>query len=140
MRLMGPDRPKVEALDAAKFHLLPPLPRRRDAVRTEPVSEERFNFSTGDSTRRVVAPLVEKVAPGRVVAGDARVEHQIVVAARDRQWVELDRAEPAKYLQDRLHATRKRPRRSEEVPGHEESTRALARDLHEGDAIARLLP
>src|SRR5262249_10892724 len=31
-----------------------------------------------------LAPLVKLVAPRRVVAGDARVEHEIVAAARDR--------------------------------------------------------
>jgi hypothetical protein len=45
-----------------------------------------------------LAPLVELVAPRGVVAGDARVQHEIVRAAGDIDRVELDRPEPAEHL------------------------------------------
>jgi hypothetical protein len=46
--------------------------------------------------------LVEQVAPSWLVAGDARVEHEVVVPAGDRDRVELDRPEPAKDLEHRF--------------------------------------
>ena len=42
-----------------------------------------------------LAPFVQTLAPDGVVGGDARVEHQVVVAAGHGEWVELDRAELA---------------------------------------------
>jgi hypothetical protein len=45
-----------------------------------------------------LATLEERVAPGRVVVGDARVQHEVVVPAGDRERVELDRAKPAEHL------------------------------------------
>jgi hypothetical protein len=44
------------------------------------------------------APFVELVAPRRVVVRDARVKHEVVAPAGDRDRVELDRAEPAEDL------------------------------------------
>ena len=42
------------------------------------------------------------VAPGGVVVGDARVQHEVVAPARDRDRVELDRAEPPEDLEHRF--------------------------------------
>ena len=43
-----------------------------------------------------LAPLVEQVAPRRVVVGDARVQDEVVGATGDRERIELDRAERRK--------------------------------------------
>jgi hypothetical protein len=63
-----------------------------------------------------LAPLVQVVAPRGVVVGDARVQDEVVRAARDRDRVVLDRAEPADDLHDGFRAAGERPGRREEVP------------------------
>ena len=77
--------------------------------------------------------LVEHVAPGGLVAGHARVQHEVVVSAGDRDRVELDRPEPPEDLEHPVEAARERPRRREEVPRDEKATRRLSGDLHLGD-------
>ena len=82
-----------------------------------------------DERQRLVGRLedlpafVEHVAPGGLVAGDARVQHEVVVPAGDRDRVELDRPELAEDLQHAFEAARERPRRREEVPRDEKATR-----------------
>jgi len=77
-----------------------------------------------------LAPLVELVAPGGLVAGYARVEHQVVVPARDRDRVELDRAELPDHLEHRVGASFQRARGRQEVPRDEEAAGRLGADLH----------
>ena len=61
---------------------------------------------------RVVEQAVHVRAP---VVGDASEKDQFVVAARDVDRVELDRAEPIEDGQDPVVARRQGPRRREEV-------------------------
>src|ERR671919_1570500 len=77
-----------------------------------------------------LAPLVELVAPRGVVAGDARVEHEIVRAAGDIDRVELDRPEPAEHLEHAVAAPFERARRREQVARDEEAAGGLGRDFH----------
>jgi hypothetical protein len=81
-----------------------------------------------------LAPLVEHVAPRGVVAGDPRVEHQIVVAPRDRQRVELDRTEPTEDLEHPVGATLDRTRGREHLPGDQEPPCSVSGNVHERDA------
>jgi hypothetical protein len=89
-----------------------------------------------DERQRLVGRLedltafVQHVAPGGLVAGDARVQHEVVVPAGDRDRVELDRPELAQDLPHGFGASRERPRRREEVPRDEKATRRLSSDLH----------
>jgi hypothetical protein len=89
-----------------------------------------------DERQRLVGHLedltafVEQVAPGGLVVGDARVQHEVVVPAGDRDWVELDRPELPDDLEHRFGASRERPRRREEVPRDEKATRRVGSDLH----------
>jgi len=53
-----------------------------------------------------------------------------VAPAGDRDRVELDRPERPEDLEHPVEASRKRPRRREEVPRDEKSTRRLGSDLH----------
>ena len=50
--------------------------------------------------------FVELVTPGRLVAGDARVQHEVVAPAGDRDRIELDRPEPPEDLEHPLEASR----------------------------------
>ena len=65
-----------------------------------------------DERQRLVGRLedltafVEHIAPRGLVAGDAGVQHEIVVPAGDRDRVELDRPELAENLQDRVDSSR----------------------------------
>ena len=92
-----------------------------------------------DERQRLVGRLedltafVEHVAPGGLVAGDARVQHEVVVPAGDRDRVELDRPELPEDLEHPVEASRERPRRREEVPRDEKATRRLSSDLHPQD-------
>ena len=94
-----------------------------------------------DERQRLVRRLedltafVEHVAPGGLVAGDARVQHEVVVAAGDRDRVELDRPECAEDLEHRVRATLEGSRRRQELPCHEEAPRGVGRYLHGQDAI-----
>ena len=72
-----------------------------------------------------LAPLVELVAPGGLVAGDARVQHQVVRAAGDVDRVELDRAEPAEELEHAVATALERPCRREQLARDEKPTRGL---------------
>src|SRR5436190_16439121 len=88
-----------------------------------------------DERQRLVGRLedltafVQHVAPGGLVAGDARVQHEVMAPAGDRDRVELDRPELPEDLEHPVKA-RERPRRREEVPRDEEATRRLSSDLH----------
>ena len=84
-----------------------------------------------------LAALVEKVAPGRVVAGHARVQHEIVGPAGNRERVELDGAETAEDLEHRVRSSLERPRRSERVARDEKTTCGFSSDPHAEDAIRR---
>jgi hypothetical protein len=103
-----------------------------------------------DERQRLVGRLedltafVQRLAPGGLAAGDARVQHEVVVAAGDRDRVELDRPEPAKDLHHGFEASLERPRWREEVPRQEKATRRLSGYLHlhdtnRGDRRARRL-
>ena len=76
-----------------------------------------------------LAAAIERVAPGRLVAGDTRVQHQVVVPARNGDRVELDRAEPADHLQHRVGPALDGPRRREGVPRDEIAAGRLGGDL-----------
>ena len=97
-----------------------------------------------DERQRLVGRLedltafVEHVAPGGLVAGDARVQHEVVAPAGDRDRVELDRPELPEDLEHPVEASRDRPRRREEVPRDEKATRRLSSDLHLKDTNASL--
>jgi hypothetical protein len=82
-----------------------------------------------------LAPFVKKVAPGRVVIGDAGVEDEIVVPAGHGERVELDRAEPAENLEHCIGSAFERARGREQVVRDEEATRGLGGDLHGQDGI-----
>ena len=84
-----------------------------------------------------LAALVEEVAPGGVVVGHARVEHEVVVASGNREGVELDRAESTEDLEHGVGASLERTRRRERVARDEKATGGLGRDPHAGDAIRR---
>jgi len=70
-----------------------------------------------DERQRLVGRLedltafVQHLAPVGLVAVDARVQHEVVVPAGDRDRVELDRPELAKDPQHGFGASRQRPRR-----------------------------
>jgi hypothetical protein len=78
-----------------------------------------------------LAPLVEELAPARVVAGDARVEDEVVVAAGDRERVELHRPPAAEDLERAVRAALERARGGEHVACDEKSPRVLGSDVHE---------
>jgi hypothetical protein len=92
-------------------------------VRVEPPSlptrgeTEPGKLARRDERERLVgrledlAALVELIAPGRLVARDARVQHEVVVPAGHRDRVELDRPELAQDLQHGFGASRERSRR-----------------------------
>lgn len=100
-------------------------------VRTEPRELARRN-----ERQRLVGRLedltafVEQVAPGGLVVGDARVQHEVVVAAGDLDRVELDRPELPEDLEHPVEASLDRPRGCEEVPCDEKPPRRLSSDLH----------
>jgi hypothetical protein len=81
-----------------------------------------------------LAAFVESIAPGGVVAGDPRVEHQIVVAPRHRQRVELDRAEPTKDLEHSVRPAADRARGREHLPGDEETLCSVGGNVHGREA------
>ena len=81
-----------------------------------------------------LAAFVQRVAPGGLVAGDARVQHEVVVPAGDRDRVELDRPELPEDLEHAVGASRERPRGREEVPRDEKAPRVLSSDLHAWEA------
>ena len=104
------------------------------SVHTEP-----GELARRDERQRLVGRLedlpafVEHVAPGGLVAGDARVQHEVVVSAGDRDRVELDRAELPEDLHHPVETSPERPCRREEVPRDEKATRRLGGDLHVED-------
>ena len=69
------------------------------------------------------AVVQQVVGPGSPVAGDAGVEHEIVVAAGHLERVELQRAEAVNDRENALLGVRQRPRRGEEMPEHQEASR-----------------
>ena len=58
-----------------------------------------------------LAAFVEEVAPGRVVVGHTRMEHEVVAASGDRQGVELDRPEATEDLEHGVGPLLERTRR-----------------------------
>ncbi len=87
-----------------------------------------------------LAPRVQELlAPRRVVVGDARVQHEVVVAAGDRQRVELDRAEPPKDLEHRLRTALDGSRGREQVARDEEPSCDVGGDLHRDDVRRNVL-
>jgi len=111
-------------------------PRRLAA---EQPAEPR-EFAHGHERQPLVVHLedlalrVERVAPGRAVVCDARVQGEVVAPAGDRERVELERAEPADDLHHRIRAAHERARGREEVPGDEKAACGLGGDLHRADA------
>jgi hypothetical protein len=77
-----------------------------------------------------LAAFVEPVAPGRVVGGDARVQDEVMVPARNRQRVELDRPEPAKDFQDCVGSSVERACRREHLTRDEKAPRGVRADFH----------
>ena len=69
------------------------------------------------------AVVQQVVGPGSPVAGDAGVEHEVVVAAGHLERVELQRAEAVNDRENALLGVRQRPRRGEEMPEHQEAPR-----------------
>ena len=94
------------------------------------------NSPTGTKRESLVVRLedlpafVEEVAPGGVVAGHARVQHEVVSPTGDRERIELDRTEPTEDLEHGLRSSRERTRRREHLARDEEATCGLGRDLH----------
>jgi hypothetical protein len=99
------------------------------------VTEPR-ELARRDERQRLVGRLedltafVEQVAPGGLVAGDAGVQHEVVVPAGDRDRIKLDRPELPEDLEHPVEASRKRPRRREELPRDDEAPRCVGRNLH----------
>ena len=94
--------------------------------------QQRESFVVG---LEELAPYVEELlAPRRVVVGDARVQHEVVVPARDRQRVELDRAEPPEDLEHRLRTALDEARGRKQMARDEEASCGVGRDLHRRDA------
>src|SRR5207302_76822 len=85
------------------------------------------------------AALIELLAPVGVVLAYARVQHEIVAATRDRDRIELDRAEPAEDLEHGAGTALERSRWCEELAGNEKTARGLSGDPHAGDASARVV-
>ena len=83
-----------------------------------------------------LAPLVEQVAPGGVVVGDACVQDEVVGATGNRERIELDRAEAAEDFQHRVGAPLERTRGRERVVCDEKAARGLGGDLHRRNANA----
>ena len=79
--------------------------------------------------------LVEQVAPGGVVLGHARVQHEVVVPTGNRERIELDRPQPSEDLEHGIWSSLERTRRRERVARHEEATCGLSSDPHAEDAI-----
>ena len=77
-----------------------------------------------------LTPLVEGVAPGRLVARNACVEHEVVIAPGHRERVEDNRAEAMEHLEHGLPAAFQRAGGREELPRDEEAPRCLGADLH----------
>jgi hypothetical protein len=98
-----------------------------------------------DERQRLVGRLedltafVELVAPGGLVASDARVQHEVVVPAGDRDRVELDRPELPEDLEHPVESSHQRPRWREGVPGDEKPPRRLSREPHLRDASGQRL-
>jgi hypothetical protein len=109
-----------------------------------PAQTEPGELARRDERQRLVGRLedltafVEQVAPGGLVAGDTRMEHEVVAPAGDRDRVELDRPELPEDLEHPVEASRERPRRREEVPRDEKAARRLSSDLHLKDTNASL--
>ena len=82
-----------------------------------------------------LAAFVQQLAPGGLVVGDPRVQHEVVRAAGNRDRVELDRAEPAEDLEHGIGASLERSRWCEEAPGDEKAARGLSGDLHGQESI-----
>jgi len=59
-----------------------------------------------------------------------------MAAARDVDRVELDRAQPTQNLEHAVRAARERPRRRQQLPRNEKTTRVLLGDPHLQDATA----
>ena len=84
-----------------------------------------------------LAALVEQVAPGGVVLGHARVQHEVVAPTGNRERIELDRAQSAEDIEHGVWSSLERTRRRERVARDEEATRGLGSDLHAEDASER---
>ena len=82
-----------------------------------------------------LAALVEEVAPGGVVVGDARVQHEVVAATGNGERIELDRAEATEDLEHGVMPSLERARGREHVARDEKATGGLGRDPHAEDAI-----
>jgi hypothetical protein len=76
-----------------------------------------------------LALLVQRIGRRRPVVGDACVEDEIVVSARDRDRIELDGAPALEDLEHALPAL-ERAGGGEEVAGDEEASRRFGGDLH----------
>ena len=81
-----------------------------------------------------LAALVEEVAPGGVVLGDARVQHEVVAPAGNRERIELERAQAAEDPEHGVLSSLERTRRRERVTRHEEAACGLGGDPHAEDA------
>ena len=92
-----------------------------------------------DERQRLIGRLedltafVEQIAPGGLVAGDSRVQHEVVVPAGDRDRVELDRPELPDDLDYPAGASRDRACGREKMPRDKEATRRPSSDFHPED-------
>src|SRR4029079_9276960 len=80
-----------------------------------------------------LASFIELVAPGRVVARNTSVQHQVMIPAGDRDRVELDRPESTDHLEHAFGAARYRSGGCEEVPRDEKATGRVSSHFHEED-------
>ena len=129
-RIRSSTRPATSAFSA----------RTRDAFRLK-VPRNHGKLARRDERESLVvrledlAALVEEVAPGGVVVGHARVQHEVVAATGDRERIELDRAESAEDLEHGVRSSLERTRRRERVARDEKATCGLSGDPHAEDAI-----
>ena len=74
--------------------------------------------------------LVEEIAPGGVVVGDAGVQHEVMVPPGHGKRVELDRSESAEDLEHCVRPSVQRARRRKCVARDEKTTCVLSSDPH----------
>jgi hypothetical protein len=119
--VLGEDAPRAQADHPAE----PRVPVHRDERESLVVRLEDL------------PTLVQLVAPRRLVAGDAGVQHEIVGSPCDGQRVELDRPQATEDLHDSGVSRGQRSRRREELPRDEEAACGFRGDLHRRDASDR---
>ena len=129
-RMRSSTRPATSAFSA----------RMRDAFLLE-VTRNHGSSLGGDERESFVvrledlAALVQQVAPGGVVLGHARMQHEVMAPTGNRERIELDRAPAPEDTEHGVWSSLERTRRRERVARHEEATCGLGGDPHAEDAI-----